>query len=183
MKILVKKMNDLVLPNKAHPDDAAYDVVAVSEPNIVGIKFERPLDGVYAWSKIDYIEFRTNLYVEPLGEIIDGKVVKYHIEGLGRSSISKKNLILANCEATIDNPYRGEIRFRFKYIFQPEDYIILPEAGRTNLYAILNPDNIYKKGDKIAQIKPSPNIKMDFVLTEELNNTTRGSGGFGSTGK
>lgn len=181
MKILVKKINGLELPKKANPDDAAYDVFAASEPNIIGIKFDRPLDGISAWSRIDYVEYRTNLFLQPVDELTKGKMIKYHVEGLGRSSISKKNLILANCEATIDNPYRGEVCFRFKYIFQPEDYIILPEHGRSRIYAILNPETVYKKGDRIAQIKPSPNIDINFVFADELDTTVRGYGGFGST--
>ena len=107
--------------------------------------------------------------------------MKYHIEGLPRSSISKKNLLLANSEATIDNAYRGEVSLRFKYVFQPEDLLIVPEAGRSRIYGVLSPASIYAKGDRIAQIKAVPNIDIQFELVEELDATVRGQGGFGSS--
>jgi hypothetical protein len=46
-----------------------------------------------------------------------------------------------------------------------------------------NPDlsKIYKIGDKIAQLVFSPTINVDFVFVDELDQTQRGSGGFGST--
>ena len=187
MKIHVKKVNNLVLPTKANPDDAAYDIFATSEPIIVGTKFERYLDGINAWSKIDYIEYKTSLFFAPQDEITPArgvapkKILKYHIEGLPRSSISKKNLLLANSEATIDNAYRGEVSLRFKYVFQPEDLLIVPEAGRSRIYGVLSPASIYAKGDRIAQIKACANIDIEFVLADELDTTVRGQGGFGST--
>lgn len=187
MKILVKIVNGLVVPTQANPDDAGYDVTATSEPNIVGVKIDRPVDGIKAWSKIDYIEYKTNLFLAPqdcrdtiLGDC-QGDLKKFHINGVPRSSICKKNLVLANSIATLDNGYRGEILFRFKYIVQPEDLIMLPEYGANRFYALLNPDNIYKLGDKIAQLKAEANVPIEFEKVIELNNTMRGTGGFGSS--
>jgi len=181
IKILVKKVDGGYFPKQGNPNDAAYDIIAMSEPNIVGVKFERPLDGINAWSKIDYIEYKTGLFLSPQDVTSGKKVVKPHIKALPRSSVSKKNLVLANSVGTIDNGYTGEICVRFKYIFQPEDYIILPEAGRNRIYAILNPSNIYAKGDKIAQIEGALNFTLEFEEVESLGETKRGSGGFGST--
>lgn len=186
MQILVKKMPGLILPKRGKPDDAAYDVVATSEPQIFGVKFERFVDGIKAWQKIDYIEYHTNLFLSPQDEIKGAlgleESIKYHLEGAARSSVCYKNLMLANGIATLDHSYRGEVCFRFKYIMQPEDLIIVPEEGRNRIYCIINPSNVYQMGDRIVQVKAQPNLDIDFELTETLDETQRGSGGFGSTG-
>ena len=188
MKILIKKVDGLELPKRGKPNDAAYDVVATSEPQIFGVKFERFLDGVNAWQKIDYIEYHTNLFLSPQDEIDGdikggfGTIIQYHLEGAARSSICYKNLMLANGIATIDHSYRGEVCFRFKYIMQPEDLLVVPEMGRNRIYCVVNPSNVYQKGDRIIQVKAQPNLDIDFEIVETLDETARGSGGFGHTG-
>jgi dUTP pyrophosphatase len=78
-----------------------------------------------------------------------------------RSSIRNTDLILSNSVGVIDAGYRGEIQATFK------------KTGGA----------VYKIGDRGAQliIIPHPIIEWDEV--NELNNTERGEGGFGSTGK
>ena len=78
-----------------------------------------------------------------------------------RSSIRKTDLILSNSVGVIDAGYRGEIQATFK------------KTGGA----------VYKIGDRGAQriITPHPIIEWNEV--NELNNTERGEGGFGSTGK
>jgi dUTP pyrophosphatase len=78
-----------------------------------------------------------------------------------RSSIRKTDLLLSNSVGVIDAGYRGEIQATFK------------KTGGA----------VYKIGDRGAQliIIPHPIIEWDEV--NELNNTERGEGGFGSTGK
>ena len=96
-----------------------------------------------------------------------------------RSSVSKYNLVLANSIGLIDADYRGEVLIRFKYIWQPEDY-------KLNTYNKLegtpNLERIYKKGDKICQLKVTKVEHAEFVLVDQLDSTQRGEGGFGSTG-
>lgn len=80
-----------------------------------------------------------------------------------RSSISKHALLMANSVGVVDSGYRGEIIFKFK------------NTG--------DQKQIYKVGDRVGQlvILPYPNIEPVF---DEINeNTDRGVGGFGSTGK
>jgi hypothetical protein len=182
MQILVKKITGLNLPVRGNPDDAAYDVFATSEPIIVGEKFENYLDGIInAWSKIDYIAYKTNLFISPQNLTKSKQITKFHSLLLPRSSICKKNLVLANSIGLVDNGYRGEIEFRFKYIAQPEDMLVIPMNGKTRIYYQISPNNIYAKGDRIGQIMASPNIDIDFCLSENLDNTARNNGGFGST--
>jgi hypothetical protein len=78
----------------------------------------------------------------------------------------------------IDADYRGEVLLRFKYIWQPEDYKI-----RTDnlLEGYVNSTKLYNKGDKVCQLKVTKVENVEFVLVYELDSTTRGDGGFGST--
>ena len=82
-----------------------------------------------------------------------------------RSSIRKYDLSLSNSVGVIDSGYRGEIQATFNkinhHITRKEDY---------------------KIGDRICQIMIIPFPKVLFREVEELSNTERGEGGFGSTG-
>lgn len=88
----------------------------------------------------------------------------YKVDIRPRSSISSKtDLVLINSPGTIDSDYRGEIKVRFKPV--------KPVGAKR-----------YKVGDKIAQIMISPVLQMKFEEVNELSDTDRGEGGFGSTG-
>lgn len=80
-----------------------------------------------------------------------------------RSSICKKDLEMTNSVGVIDSNYRGPI----KSVFNPtcED----PE--------------IYELGERFAQLIIIPYPKIEFEEVEELSETNRGIGGYGSTGK
>ena len=78
-----------------------------------------------------------------------------------RGSLSNKDLILANHVGVLDSGYRGELKLRFRKIG----------------------DDVYEIGDKIGQIIIVPFPKVEFEEVDELSETGRGSGGFGSTGK
>jgi len=86
-----------------------------------------------------------------------------------RSSIRKTDLALTNCVGVIDSGYRGELQATFKKVYGKND-IRIDETD-------------YKVGDRIAQIMIIPHPTIQFEEVEELNNTERGEGGFGSTGK
>jgi dUTP pyrophosphatase len=80
-----------------------------------------------------------------------------------RSSIRKTGLQLSNSVGVIDSGYRGELQATFNKVF----------GG----------DNFYKVGDRIAQIIIIPYPQIEFDEVEELSDSERGEGGFGSTGK
>jgi dUTPase len=198
MKLLIKNVKGLVIPTQANPkEDAGYDVVAATPPSIVGKHVERPMDRLKLWTKIDYIEYRTGLFVAPITKVVehwdnvtDGGAevatrteTDYHIELMPRSSISKYNLVLANSVGTIDLGYRNEILVRFKYIMQPENLIVVDEMGGRKLYCVVDEDSIYKQGDKIIQIKGRENMPIEFEVTDELPPSGRNLGGFGSSGR
>ena len=78
-----------------------------------------------------------------------------------RSSISKTSCALRDAVGVIDSGYRGEIIFKF--------------ACSSNL-------NCYKVGDRIGQLIIMPYPQVELVEVQELSDTERGDGGYGSTG-
>ena len=81
-----------------------------------------------------------------------------------RSGLAAKESIgVLNSPGTIDSDYRGELK------------IILFNHG--------NKDFIVNNGDRIAQMVLVPILKMEFEEVDNLPDTIRGQGGFGSTGK
>ena len=169
---------------------AGYDVVAIDDPTIVGeigqeIKLE---DGtlIPLYKSINYLEYKTALKVQPLHNTYNEY---HHLDMHPRSSVRKYNLLLANSIGLIDNDYRGEILVSFKYIFQPEDFVIKFTIDETKitqpqgLLAGINWEKIYKKGDKIAQLVAEKTNPCNYVFVSELTATARGDGGHGSTGQ
>jgi dUTP pyrophosphatase len=87
----------------------------------------------------------------------------YEIQIRPRSGLAAKNQIsVLNTPGTIDEDYRGEIK------------VILINLGEKKF--------IIEKGLRIAQMVLCPVIKAELEEVDELNETKRGSGGFGSTG-
>jgi len=165
------------LPKKGTDRATGFDVVVTSDPEIVGEQYD---NGTY--KRIDYIQYKTNLKLAVQKERVFSNFghtdLDYDILAFPRSSVSKYNLVLANCIGLIDADYRGEVLLRFKYIWQPEDYKI-----RTDnlLEGYVNSTKLYNKGDKVCQLKVTKVENVEFVLVYELDSTTRGDGGFGST--
>ena len=81
-----------------------------------------------------------------------------------RSGLAAKSQItVLNTPGTIDSDYRGELK------------IILFNHGKNEF--------IINNKDRIAQMVLTPILKFDFQEADDLDNSVRGSGGFGSTGK
>lgn len=89
--------------------------------------------------------------------------INFCIEGKPRSSVWKTGMVLANTTAMIDEGYRGEIMAVF--------YHVMPNMPR------------YKIGDKILQLHINVTEPIDFIEVDDLTDTDRGKGGFGSTDK
>ena len=88
----------------------------------------------------------------------------YEIQIRPRSGLAAKNNIsVLNTPGTIDSDYRGEIK------------VIVYNHG--------NNDFFINNGDRIAQMILMPIVKMELEETNDLPETIRGEGGFGSTGK
>lgn len=145
MKLKVKKLHkDAVLPSYSKVGDAGMDLTAVERTQTAG-----------------YTEYRTGLSFE----IPEGYV------GLlfPRSSISNKDLSLANAVGVLDSGYRGEVSFRFK---------------RTNVQVGCGDRlyNDYAIGDRIGQLLVIPYPKIELEMVDELSGSERGAGSYGSSG-
>jgi len=165
------------LPKKGTDRATGFDVIATSDPEIIGELYD---NGTY--KRVDYIQYKTNLKLAVIKDRSFSNFgytdVDHDILAFPRSSISKYNLVLANCIGLIDADYRGEVLLRFKYQWQPEDYKIRTD----NLVeGNINYSKLYNKGDKICQLKVTKVENVEFVLVDELDSTIRGEGGFGST--
>ena len=89
---------------------------------------------------------------------------EYEIQIRPRSGVAAKNNIsVLNTPGTIDSDYRGELK------------VIIYNHG--------SQDFIVNNNDRIAQMILTPVIKMELQETNELPESVRGEGGFGSTGK
>ena len=106
-----------------------------------------------------YVEYGTGLAFE-LPEGFVGLLFQ-------RSSVSKYHLSLANAVGVLDSGYRGEVSFRFK---------------KTPNHTPLEYSKRYEIGDKIGQIMIIPYPKVEFTVTEQLLDSERGIGGYGSSG-
>ena len=88
----------------------------------------------------------------------------YEVQVRPRSGLALKHGITClNSPGTIDSDYRGEVK------------VILANLG--------NEPFVVRRGERIAQLVPAPVLEARFVEAEELEDTGRGGGGFGSTGR
>ena len=82
-----------------------------------------------------------------------------------RSSNSKTDLYLTNHVGVIDSGYRGEIMFKYR-----------------SINGLLN-SKVYHLGDRVGQLIIMPYPQIELVEANDLSDSERGDGGFGSTGK
>lgn len=171
LKVKIKKLHkDAVVPTYSKIGDAGMDLTAVD--------YYFDIDG--------NVVYHTGLALEiPEGYV--GFIFP-------RSSISKADLSLTNAVGVIDSGYRGEVTMKFKptlnfvpnentaYLsldkFDAHEGIFIPYDERVPIEP-----HIYKCGERIAQLIIMPYPKVEFEEVEELTQTERGNGGFGSTGK
>ncbi|MDA7846169.1 dUTP diphosphatase [Euryarchaeota archaeon] len=83
-----------------------------------------------------------------------------------RSSLGKKGMIMPNGLGTIDSDYRGELMVLATWIGEGESFTVA-------------------KGERVAQMlfAPVPKVTLIETSVDKLGTTSRGEGGFGSTGK
>lgn len=138
-------------------------------PNAVMPKKAHESDFGFDVVAVNCEEVKPGFFKYDLGiafEIVEGMGYEGYdlsIDARPRSSIWKTGMRLCNCEATIDYGYRGEVSLMFEHV--------RPEMPR------------YQVGDRIAQIKVGIAPKSRFVWVDELSNTERGGGAYGSSGK
>ena len=141
LKVKIKKLDPrAVTPFFSKPGDACMDLTAISETMVE--------EGGYG-----YVEYGTGLAFE----VPENYVMLIY----PRSSVSNQGLILSNSVGVVDSGYRGEVKFRFKWV---------------------KGTNKYNVGDRVGQFMIIPRPIMELEEVEELSETRRGSGGFGSSG-
>jgi dUTP pyrophosphatase len=87
----------------------------------------------------------------------------YEIQVRPRSGLALKHgITVPNTPGTIDSDYRGELK------------VILINLG--------DQDFAIRRGDRIAQLVLAPVVRASWLKVDELDETLRGEGGFGSTG-
>lgn len=165
MVVKFRKLNEYAIPPvKAHATDAGFDLTATS------CYHDEEGNTVYG----------TGLAVEiPKGYV-----------GLlfPRSSVAKKDLLLSNAVGVIDSGYRGEIMAKFK----PTCVVVNPLKfwwrncilGKDDLSLALGHihSREYEVGDRIAQLIIMPYPEIEFEESEDLEDSDRGVGGYGSSG-
>lgn len=108
---------------------------------------------------ISYIAYDTGISIEPPENI--------YFLLYPRSSIRKYDLSMCNSVGVIDTSYRGSIIACF-----------VPTIPSKTINDLI----IYNKGDRIAQIIPQTILDIDFIESDDIQDTIRGDGGFGSSG-
>ena len=143
--------NDVILPKKAHSDDACFDIYSYIP--VGNINFSTPTL---------IIDPHQTLFIQTgfTTEIPEG----YCALIFARSGLaSKRGLRPAQGVPVIDAGYRGEW--------------LIP------LHNDSNESQIVESGERIAQFMIVPVLDTNLIQVFELNNSERGNGGFGSSGK
>lgn len=167
MKVKIKKLaKNAVIPSYAKEGDAGLDLVATSRRE----------------DENGNIVYGTSLAIEiPKGYV-----------GLlfPRSSNAKTNLYLTNSVGVIDSGYRGEIMMKYKcsqnhisnfWWWWLRRKLFKNTNTKVNVFNFITHE--YEVGDRIGQLIIIKHPTIELVETDELSQTERGKGNYGSTGK
>ncbi len=133
-----------------------HDLPHYSTPASAGMDLRANLEGEITLKPMGRTIVKTGLFIElPVG---------YEAQVRPRSGLAiKSGVTVLNSPGTIDADYRGEIGVILVNLSE-EDFII-------------------KDGERIAQMIIAKHEKVDWKEVETLEESERGAGGFGSTGK
>lgn len=156
MKVKIKRLHeDAVIPRYAKDGDAGMDLTAVRA----------------TYDDYGNIVYHTGLAFEiPKGYV--GLVFP-------RSSNCKKDLLLTNSVGVIDSGYRGEVTFRYR----PHTQGVCVSGNDFFDIDISEDCKAYQRGERVGQIIIMPYPQIEFEEVEDLSETERGVGGYGSSGK
>lgn len=155
--IKIKRLDErAVLPTKAYPTDAGFDMTAIS---------------------LEYDEY---------GNAVFGFGWAFEIpEGYGgflfpRSSATKYDVEMNNSVGIVDCWYRGEVKAKFRPISTKP--VRGSQTDSVEVYCD-GKARIFKVGEKVAQMVILKLPQVEFVESDELSDTPRGAGGWGHSGK
>ena len=132
------------------------DLPQYASSGAAGVDLRAHLDNAFTLQPMERTLVKTGLFLEiPQG---------YEAQVRPRSGMAlKKGITVLNSPGTIDADYRGELG------------VILINMSQRPF--------VIENGDRVAQLVFAKVEQSDWELVEELETTSRGSGGFGSTGK
>jgi dUTP pyrophosphatase len=161
MKLKIKKLHkDAIIPTRSNPTDSGLDLYSIEDIQIQQGQYKMVATGI-AIQLPKPLE--TNVYPYELG-VNFRQLITWEAQIRPKSGLAAKHgITIVNSPGTVDNDYRGEIK------------IILRNEGSDIFYI--------KKGERIAQMVICPIVTPEIIEVDELDDTKRGSGGFGSTGK
>jgi len=135
---------------------SAHDLPAYETAASAGMDLRANLDKPIALKPLQRALVPTGLFIElPIG---------YEAQIRPRSGLAiKSGITLLNAPGTIDADYRGEIK------------VILANLS--------DQEFLIKDGERIAQMVIAKHETASWIQVEQLNETARGTGGFGHTGK
>jgi dUTP pyrophosphatase len=165
--VRVKRLHpDAVIPKYAHEYDAGFDLVSTEDVIIEPGETKLVPTGL--------------AFQIPIG---------YELQIRPRSGVSlKTKLRVANSPGTIDSQFRGEVKVIIDNIDEPTDDVEFWAMGLSRDLQIDDGPEfpigtyIIRKGDRICQAVLAETPRANFVVVDVLDETTRGEGGFGSTG-
>jgi len=167
MKTRVKRISDkAIIPTRAHDTDSGWDLTIIGVDKITQ----------------DTIFFKTGLAIQPP----DGYYFEIHI----RSGFSALPVMLANSVGIVDSHYRGELIVAVRILHSnsggaesresyPSGIVRMLDARPTSLHEVAG--LLLAKKPKIAQLILRKCIDTAFEEVVALDQTERGTGGFGSS--
>lgn len=144
----------------------------LNENAVVPVKLHE-YDGARDLIATEIVQMEENLYAVKVGFALEFSPNNTRFRVVPRSSLTKTNWILQNTPCLGDNSYRGEYEFRFRG---------LPIGVDPQNYKLVYDEFPFKVGDRFAQCYFEIIEEEVWVEYEELSETTRGAGGYGSTG-
>lgn len=137
-------------------NNSFYDLPEYATPHSAGLDIRANIDEEVSINSLERTVIPTGLFVEiPAG---------YEIQIRPRSGLAiKHGITVINSPGTIDADYRGEIKVGLVNL-SSEKYVVKP-------------------GERIAQMVLARHEEVEWMQVDQLNETARGEGGFGHTGK
>ena len=152
--------SDLPMPRRVRPEEAGHDLAVIVTPEMRGENFAAPIHLTPEDAP------RITVYPGALVNFATGWAVEIPPSHYGqirvRSSVGKARWFLASSGA-VDPNFRGDIKIPMLYL-GAEPYTVT-------------------HGDRLAQMMIIARPNVEDVETDTLSETSRGAGGFGSTGK
>lgn len=165
-KIKIKLDKGAAMPTRAHESDVGYDIKALHTYFVTPDGFEIEIVTredcellSHEESRIYKIKIDTGVHVKP--------EAGYYVEVVPNSRLSKTPFVYGNSIGIIDPEYTGSI----KVVLSPCEEVVVPDLFK------------FLPGNVVGQLIIRHKHDADFEQVDQLEETERGEGGFGSTEK